>query len=95
MEVLNCDVGEIDTSSPYKYTFIKTATHEGESLYIYKFKYNNSGIEILLALTADEVLWLVDKELDSFNKFIETLDKAFEQYILMLIGLYRERGQIT
>ena len=92
LEVLKVDLGDADTSSMYKYTFSKTTVVNGETLYIYKFKYNNSGLELLLALTADEALWLVDKETHKFDKFIASLDKAFEKYILMLVGLYKEGG---
>lgn len=94
MEVLKCDIGETDETEtkPYKYTFEKVVENDGKTLYIYDFKYNSSGLEMLLALTADEVLWLVDKETHKLDKFLNTLDEAFKHYVQMLVELYREGG---
>lgn len=93
MEVLKCDVGETDETEtkPYKYTFVKVIENNGQTLYIYDFIYS-SGLELLLALTADEALWLVDKETHKLDKFLNTLDEAFKHYVQMLVELYREGG---
>lgn len=96
MEVLKCDViiEDVGDSRPYTYKFIRTTIHEEETLYIYEFKYNNSGIELLLALNSSETMWLVDKEANMFNKFIKELDKGFKKYIMMIMQLYEKGGII-
>lgn len=93
MEVLKCDITDGDGSTPYKYKFIETVEACDDSLYIYEFTYNNSGISLTLALSSSEVLWLIDKKVDKFDKFIEELNDAFEKYLLMIIELYKKGGQ--
>ena len=91
MEVISCNIVERkESTKKYDYEFIKTISYNDDTLYIYKFTYNNSGIELTLAMNDSEVLWLVDKYIGMTDKFLSSLNTAFKDYIETIITLYND-----
>lgn len=82
MKIVSCElVEERHTSEKYDYRFIKEIKRDKDDIYVYEFIYCNSGVKLILELSSSESLWLNDKYLGKFDKFIDTLSEELDKYV--------------
>ena len=82
MRIVSCEqVEQRFTHEQYDYRFIKEIKRDKEDIYVYEFIYCHSGIKLILELSSSESLWLNDKYLGKFDKFIDTLTEELDKYV--------------